>query len=230
MQTETTAIKPAVILFDVYETLLDMSDMERKVNALLDTSKGHILWFELLLQYCFAESCTNQFHCFADIAKATLQMTAKRLGRTVSEGEINGVLEWLRYLPVNENVTEGLSALNDLGYRIAALTNSSEDAICERMENTGLISYFEVVLSAESFKKYKPSLEVYNWAAEKLKVATQDVLMVSSHDWDIAGAFCAGMKTAYLKRKKQISYSLAPEPNIVCDSLTELANLLQAKS
>lgn len=228
MQTEITPTKPQVILLDVYETLLDMRDVERKVNDLLDTSKGYILWFELLLQYCFVDSCTNQFHPFADIAKATMQMTAKKLGRTVDESDIDAMLEWLKYLPVKDDVREGLSALNDLGYRIAALTNTPEEAVCERMERSGLISYFEVVLSAEGFKKYKPSLDVYNWAAEKLKVDKTEILMVSSHDWDIAGASCAGMKTTYLKQSKQMLYLLAPKPDITCSSLMDLANLLQA--
>jgi 2-haloacid dehalogenase len=135
-------------------------------------------------------------------------------------------MELLKHLPVHENVQEGLSQLNDLGYRIVALTNSPERVVSERMEPSGLISYFEVVLSAEQIKKYKPALEVYDWAAKKLSVDKRQALVVSSHGWDLAGAAVAGMQTAHLKRGRDLLYPLAPEPTYTCNHLFDLAEQL----
>lgn len=219
-------VKPQVLIFDVYETLLDMTDVERRVNNLFDSSKGYTLWFELFMQYCFADSCIRQFHSFSDLARASMEMTAQKLGRSVSADGIEDVMELLKHLPVHENVPQGLSLLIDQGYRIAALTNSPENTVSERMERTGLVSYFELVMSAEQVKRYKPSLEVYEWAAKKLGVATSDVMLVSAHGWDIAGAAGAGMQTAFVQRGKQILYRLAPRPNLVCKSLIDLAEQL----
>jgi 2-haloacid dehalogenase len=92
------------------------------------------------------------------------------------------------------------------------------------MEGTGLISYFEMVLSAESVKKYKPCDDVYQWAAKKLEVNPSDCLLISAHGWDIAGAAYAGMQTAYLKHNTQQLYPLAPTPAITCKSLADLAH------
>lgn len=223
---EPNFVKPQVIVFDVYETLLDMSEVERRVNALFDSGKAYPFWFELFMQYCFVDACTGQFHDFAAIAKASMQMAASKLGKTIQEESIDDVIELLKHLPVHENVPEILSALNDLGYRIAALTNSPENVVYERMEPTGLISYFEKVFSAEQIKKYKPNPEVYQWAAKKLGVPIGEAMMVSAHGWDIAGAASAGMQTAYLKQGKQMLYPLAPTPTLVCSSLSELAKLL----
>lgn len=223
---ENVSAKPQVILFDVYETLLDMSDLERKVNDLFDSSKGYIVWFELFMEYCFVANCPNQYQEFAAIAKATMQMAGNKMGRSIREIDIEFVLEMLKHLPVHENVPEGLSELIDKGYRIAALTNSPEEVVCERMERTGLISYFENVLSAEKVKKYKPSLEVYEWAARKLGAGTKDIMLVSGHSWDIVGAASAGMQTAFLKKGKQLLYPLAPKPTLVCGSLTDFVNQL----
>lgn len=215
--------KTTVILLDVYETLLDMSEVERKVNNLMDSKRGYHLWFEMFMQYSFVDNCIKQFHDFASIAKATLQIAANTLGKAISETEAANVLTLLKHLPVHEEIQQGLSRLNDEGYRIAALTNSPERIVCDRMERTGLISYFELVLSAEEIKKYKPSIEVYQWAAKKLDVNEKEAILVSSHSWDIMGAANAGMKTAFIKRNNEMLYPLAPQPSYTCKNLPDLA-------
>lgn len=222
-ETQPTPPKPEVLIFDVYETLLDMSEVERRVNNLFDTTKGYTLWFELLMQYCFADNFFPTFHDFASIARTTMQMAGRKLGRTIDETAVDDVMEIMKHLPVHEHVPEGLSRLNDLGFRLAALTNSPERVVSERMEPTGLISYFEMVLSAGQVKKYKPAPEVYDWAAKKLATEKEKIMMVSSHGWDIAGAANAGMQTAYLKKGKDLLYALAPAPTLVCTNLLDLA-------
>lgn len=226
-EKESDIKKLKVIVLDVYETLLDMRDVERRVNSLMDTRKGYRIWFELFMQYCFVDNCTIQFNDFISIAKATMQMTAHMLDRNIAEFDIDNVLELLKHLPVHDGVQEGLSALNDEGYRLAALTNSPEVVVRERMERTGLISYFECVLSAEHVKKYKPSLEVYRWAAKKMDVKEKEMLLVSAHGWDIAGAANAGMETAFMDTGSELLYPLAPTPAITCSSLLDLANQLK---
>jgi len=228
MQTIDITTRPTVIMLDVYETLLDMSGVEKLVNQLLGSKRGYILWFDLFMQYCFVDNCIEQFNDFASIAYATLQMAGRTLGQEIDEHDINEVLELLKHLPVHEGVQDGLSQLNDNGYRIAALTNSPERTVTERMERTGLISYFETVMSAEHVKKYKPSIAVYEWAINKMGVIAGDVLLVSAHGWDLAGAVNAGLRTAYLKQSKQMLYPLAPKPDYICNNLVDLAGQLKS--
>jgi len=223
---EGQTIKTQVIVFDVYETLLDMTDIEREINLILDSRRAYTVWFGLFNQYCFADNSLDTFHDFISIAKAALQMTGQQLGRPVSDANAENVLTLLKHLPVHEEVQESLSALADKGYRLAALTNVPEKVVCERMERTGLISYFEKVLSAEKVKKYKPEKIVYQWASEKLMADLKNMLMVTVHGWDIAGAANAGMKTFFLKRDRQILYPLSPAPDMTCRSFAELRSLL----
>jgi 2-haloacid dehalogenase len=221
--------KPKIILLDVYETLLDMSGVERKVNTLLDSKRGYIIWFELFMEYCFVDNCTVQFNNFPSIARATLMMAAKKLDVSVAEENADELLDLLKQLPVKEGVQEGLSQLHEQNFRIAALTNASENTVRLRMERTGLISYFEAVLSAEHVKKYKPCCEVYQWAAKKLDTPLDEILMVSAHGWDIAGAANAGMQTAYLDQRKELMYPLAPKPDYIERNLLNLCERLRAE-
>lgn len=222
------ADRPKLILTDVYETLLDMSEVQKKINQLFDSKRGYTIWFEMFMEYCFVNNSLKTFNDFNSIAGATMRMTAQMLGKSIEDEDIVATLELLKQLPVNDCVQEGLSLLRDQSFRIAALTNAPEKTVIERMERTGLVSYFEEVLSAEHVKKYKPHIEVYQWALKKLGVKANEVMMVTSHGWDIAGAASAGMQTAYLKKSTQVLYPLTPQPDVRCRDLEDLAKQLEA--
>lgn len=226
INTDAPLFRPKLILFDVYETLLDMTDVQHKVNSLLNSSKGYKLWFELLMQYCFVANTTNQFQPFADITNATMTLAANMLGVQLSEDRQEEVLWLLKHLPLRADVQEGLSLLSDAGYELAALTNSPAATVSERMEPTGLISYFQFVMSAEELKMYKPATRVYEKALQKAGYQANEALMVSSHSWDLMGAHAAGMKTAYIGKPK-LFFSLAPKPTYSTHSVLDLASQLQ---
>ena len=227
MEYKKNLSQPKLILLDVYQTILNMNEIERRINSLLDSKRGYVLWFELFMQYTFLNNSTRQFHDFSSIAEATLRMTSHMLDREIQADRIKEILERMKHLPLQEGVSDGLSGLSDQNYRIAALTNSPERIITERMKNTGLISYFEKVLSAEQVKKYKPANEVYQWAAKQLNLSTDEILMVSAHSWDIAGAENAGMQTAFIRQNRQMLYPLAPEPGFICLNLPDLSEQLR---
>lgn len=219
-------ILPKLILLDVYETILDMGEIEKRVNAMMKSKRGYIIWFELFMQYSFVDNCTVQFHDFQSIADATLKMASQVLKTEVSSEDVQSVLELMKHLPLKENVQAGLSSLHDQNFRMAALTNSPEQIVRDRMERTGLISYFENVFSAEHVRKYKPAIEVYRWAAESVGLAPDEILVVSTHGWDIAGAENAGMQTAYMVQSNQMLYPLAPDPDFICKDLLSLSEKL----
>jgi 2-haloacid dehalogenase len=55
--------------------------------------------------------------------------------------------------------------LKENGFRVATLTNSSENALKEQLINSNLTNLFELTLPIDSLKKYKPDPETYKWAA-----------------------------------------------------------------
>ncbi|OLY91429.1 2-haloacid dehalogenase [Cnuella takakiae] len=222
MSVSSSRHRPQYILFDVYDTLLDMTEIKRRINSALDNKRGYDLWFSLLTQYCFLHNCTATFQPFTDVCKATLQMAGAQLGVQVSEGHIEDLLHLMKYLPLQDGTPQVLSDLYDAGFRLAALTNAPKDVVRERMERTGLISYFDPVLSSEKIRQYKPATRVYQWAAEQCGVPAAACMLVSTHDWDILGAHNAGMQTAYIERPQQLAYPLGPKPGICLQHLNQL--------
>lgn len=214
-----------VLLFDVYGTLLDMNDIKKKVNRLLDSKRGFILWSEMLMHYSLVANATEHQH-FADIAKASMKMAARSLDISFTNDGFVEIMELLKHLPLQEGVQEGLSILKDKNYKFAALTNFPLSIVIERMERTGLISYFENILSADEIGKYKPHKESYLKVLEKTRTVPGSVLMITSHGWDIAGAMHSGMEAAYIERGGEILFPLSPPPRFIAKDITALARQL----
>lgn len=218
--------KPRFILFDVNETLLDMSKVKKRVNSALGSKRGAQIWFGLLLHYSLVDNCTNQYHNFSEIAQAALDMAATKLETTVTESDKKEVLELMIEMQPYKDVKKGLELLQQAGFRLATLTNSTGKAQQTQLTNGGILSYFDTTLSVDDFKKYKPFLEVYRWAAELLQADPAEIIMVAAHGWDITGAANAGLKTAFVARKGQEIYPLAPSPNIVGKNITDVAKAI----
>lgn len=215
--------KHSVILFDVNETLLDMTLIKEKVTTLLNSKDGYQLWFTMLLQYSLVDNCTGQYHNFSEIAHATLHMAAKALGQDTTEEDVKEVLLNIKELPPHRDAEEGLALLKDAGFRLAALSNSPTRTLNTQFKQTGLEKYFEQILSVDDVKMYKPSLETYRHAARRLNVKAEEMVFIAAHGWDITGASYAGLKTCFIKRQGQALYPLAPTPSITGNTLVEVA-------
>ena len=61
---------------------------------------------------------------------------------------------------------------------------------------------FDCVLTAENVHVYKPDPKVYLTAIELLGCMPDEVLMVASHNYDLAAARGHGMRTAFFPRKE----------------------------
>ncbi len=217
-----------LIVFDVNETLLDMSVLKNKINTLLGSSKGFRIWFGILLQYSLVDNCTGSYHDFVTIANPALDMAAKVLNTVLDENEKKTALATIKKLPAHTDVPEGLQLLKENGFRLATLTNSPSATLKEQLQYAKLTDYFEATLSIDTIKKYKPALETYKWATEQLSVNVADALMVAAHGWDIAGALEAGMQAAFIEREGQSLYSLAPKPQFIGKNLMDVSKSIIA--
>ena len=217
----------AVIFFDVNETLLDTTELKaylaRRLDNRPDLAEG---WFTSLLHYSLVESATGSWHSFGEIAEAVLQMTAERYGITLRD-DGRSVAETLAAMPAHSDAADGLSALRNMGYTLVALTNSSAALAEEQLDATALRPFFSRVLSVEQPQRYKPDLRVYQWAMSEMGQPAAQSLMVAAHGWDVGGAKRAGMHTAFIARKGQALYPLAPVPDYVVSDLRQLATLIK---
>lgn len=218
--------KPLVILFDVNETLMDMSPLKKKVNDMLDSKRGFRIWFGMLLQYSLVDNCTGNYHDFSTIADAALDMAAKALETKLSTDDKQEALALMKRLSAYSDVEKGLKLLKEAGFRLATLTNSPMPTLTAQLEHVGLTKYFEATLSIDAVQKYKPAPETYRYAAQTLGVSTSEIILVAAHGWDIAGAMQAGLQAAFVERKGQSLYPLAAKPQYVGKDLEEVGQAI----
>ncbi|CAI4212680.1 unnamed protein product [Parascedosporium putredinis] len=108
-------------------------------------------------------------------------------------------LVWHRLGPWKDSV-EGLRLISEK-YPTATLSNGNPELL--RDLNGMLEGGFRFIISAADFHAYKPNPIVYNGAASKLGLATEQVAMVAAHVGDLEAARGCGMKTIYVERPKE---------------------------
>lgn len=220
--------RPAVLFFDVNETLLDMQPVKTSIAEALGQRFELVpLWFSHLLHYSLVTTVSQQFHDFTSIGVATLQMVAQQNNIEMSEAKARVVLKPMLSLEPHADVVQGLEALRSAGYTMVALTNSAHTAMETQLRNAKIEAYFERSLSVEDIGIYKPHQRVYRWAAYQMDSQAEDCMMIAAHGWDVAGASYAGMRSAFITRPGQTRFPLASEPTFVVPDLNALAQILK---
>lgn len=226
--TQPTPGRPAVLLFDVNETLLNLEPLEESIDAVLLENGASKLWFTTMLQYSLVLTVSGEYRALSEIGAATLQMMARNRDVVLSEADAKEALKPMLGLPPHADVRHALERLKASGFRMATLTNSSTNASKAQLENAGIADLFERQLSVETIGKFKPHRDVYQWAANEMASSPGECMLVAAHAWDVAGAAWAGMQTAFIGRAGNRVFSLAQTPTIGASDLDGLFNQLNA--
>lgn len=219
---------PRTIVFDVNETLLDLSALDPLFAAAFGATRARKEWFAQMLRDAFVSVITGPYRDFGEIAQAALTVTAIRYQCALSDADRKAILGAMRRLPPHPEVPEAMERLRTAGFRLAALTNSTQEAADAQLTHAGLHRFFERVLSVEAAGRLKPHPAVYAMAAERLGEAPAHLCLVAAHDWDITGALRAGWRGAFVARRGQIFSPLAAHPGLAGPDLGAVAAALLA--
>jgi 2-haloacid dehalogenase len=219
-----------VCVFDVNETLLDLSALDPLFERAFGDASARGEWFGQLQQSWLVATVTGVYEQFGTIGGTALKMVAERRGVSLPDEDASEILGSIRELPPHPEVGEALACLRNAGIRLATLTNSTQDVADAQIENSGLGEHFEQVLSADAVKRLKPAPEPYRMASEILGVEIGQVRLVAAHAWDVAGAMRAGCAAAFVARPGKVLDPLFEPPDVVGVDLREVAGrLLEAE-
>ncbi len=213
-----------VIVFDVNETLLDLSGLKPHFERVFGDANVLKQWFSQVLQSALVVTITDSYTDFGTVGRNALEMTAARHGIELSDDDLSQIVGSMLTLPPHPEVPESLARLRDAGLRLAALTNSSTTAVEAQLTNSGLMDYFEQALSVDAVRRFKPAAEVYLMAAEKLNIDISNMRMVAAHDWDVTGAIRAGASGAFVARPGMVLGPLSERPDIIGKDLSEVTD------
>jgi 2-haloacid dehalogenase len=212
-----------VLLFDVNETLLDVRALDPAFTRAFGSATARLEWFLTLQGLWMTSTLTDAYQPFDKLARAALDMTARREGRELDSSDRDAILEGLKTLPPHADVPGALEMLRVAGIRLAALTNGTRKGAMVQLRNARLDDMFDHVFSVDQVKTYKPAPKPYRFAARRLGVKPRVVYLVAAHAWDIAGAHAAGLSTVFVRRPGKVLNPSGPRPDIDVGDLGELA-------
>lgn len=221
------ARRPALIIFDVNETLSDMSSMSTRFDDVGAPAHLAATWFAGLLRDGFALTAANGTGTFADLANESLRVGLhdQPLNRELEEA-VSYIMKGFAGLPVHADVQDGIRALRDLGIRLVTLSNGSASVAEALFDRAGIGEHFERLLTVEDAGRWKPAPEAYQYALTQCGVDPADAMLVAVHPWDIHGASRAGLGTAWLDRSGGPYPTYFRAPEVRARSLTDLAQQL----
>lgn len=219
-------MRPSVLVFDVNETLLDLSPLKAGIEEIFGSPAPMGEWFARLLHGSLVSNELDEYRPFAVIGVEALLLVAKKHSVDLDEGTAAELVTTMAVLPPHPDVIPGLERLVNVGYLTVALTNGSTRAANAQIENAGLHSLIQRVISVDEVGRFKPDPGPYEHAAEVMEVQMNQTMLVAAHDWDVAGALKAGAGAAFLERPGAVWSLPTPRPELVVPDVEALAAAL----
>jgi 2-haloacid dehalogenase len=199
-------LRPEVVAFDVNETLVDLAPVRA---TLVEAGQPESLLgtvFARTLLTGFAAATTGTWCRFRDAFDAALAQECD-----LDPHDRAQVAEAFGELAPYPDVEPALRQLAQAGVRVVTLTHGSPGVAEAALARGGVTPLVERSLSSEAIRAWKPSREVYLWAAGTCDVDPGRMALVAAHGWDVLGAQRAGLTGAWFPRSER-SYPAVYEP------------------
>lgn len=225
---------PKALIFDVFGTAVDWRSTVIREGEELGRRKGFDVDWP-----AFADAWRGRYAPSMDrVRRGELPWTKlddlhrASLEELLDEFGIEGLSEeekdhfnkvWHRLDPWPDAI-EGLSRLKE-SYVIAPLSNGNVALLTNMAKRAGLP--WDLILSAELVRHYKPDPETYLSAPELLDLAPEQVVMVAAHVNDLHAARRHGLLTAYVPRPLEFGPDAEADPpdpsfDLVADDFIDL--------
>ena len=221
-----------VCMFDQYGTVVDMQGGLTAAVAPYLKTKGWTgnpsalvtWWRRTHFENSMIDALLGREHtAYREIGQRSLGHVLERAGiehRTAEVRDLVAQIERLRPFP---EVPEAMARLRTR-YQLVILSNGDPDMLEAAKPYHGLA--FDRLISVAVANAFKPHVATYTKAAEILGMRRDEVLFVANHAFDCIGAKSAGMRTAFIDRRRR-PFGLTPhQPDLTVPSLQELAHVL----
>lgn len=228
--------RPSAVLFDAYGTLFDVHSVVT-VAELFYPGKGETLsrlWRDKQIEYTrlVSMSATPKggpgaaYQPFWDLTRAALRHATAACGLELPPEHEERLMNAYRALSTFPEVRPVLQSLREAGVRTGILSNGDPQMIEVAVRSAQLSSLIDVMLSADTVRRYKTDPAVYALGPQALGLPPRQILFVSSNGWDALGATWFGYTTLWVNRQGAPAETLGPAPTHVGESLRAVLPLL----
>jgi 2-haloacid dehalogenase len=160
---------------------------------------------------------------YREIAHRSVAFVLERAGIPYTADEVRTLVAHIERLRPFPGVPEALARLQ-ARYGLVVLSNGDPDML-ETAKRYHRIP-FDRVISAGVADAFKPHPATYTKAAEIVGVRMGEVLFVANHTFDCIGAKSAGMRTAFINRRRR-PFGITPhQPDLIVPAMQDLADVL----
>src|SRR5215475_4613595 len=219
-------------MFDQYGTLVDMQGGLTKIATPFLKQKGwtgnpnsFVTWWRRThFENSMIDALLHREHTpYREIAHRAVAHVMDRSGIKYTKEEVKylvGEIEKLRPFP---EVPAALKKLHTK-YKLVVLSNGDSDML-ETAKQYHKIPFDRVISVAEA-NSFKPHVATYTKAAELLGLKPNQILFVANHAFDCIGAKSAGMRSAFIDRRRRPFGETPHQPDILVPSMTDLAEAI----
>ena len=220
------------LAFDQYGTIVDMQKgLTEAVTPFLkrkgwDGEPGRFVtwWRRTHFENSMIDALLGRDHTpYRAIGHRSVAYVLDRMGIEYSMDEVRHLVAQIEKLRPFPEVPEALARLKPR-YLLVVLSNGDPDMLEAAKQFHGIA--FDQVISVAMANAFKPHVATYTTAAEIVGVRMDEILFVANHAFDCVGAKSAGMRTAFIDRRRR-PFGITPyQPDLVMPNMRELADAL----
>ena len=220
--------KPTILVFDVNETLLDITELEPLFARLFGEARAMREWFAQLVLYSQAVTLAGLYAPFNALGAGALKMLGTIHGVAVAADDLDELRRRMATMPAHADAASALTRLRDAGFRLTTLTNSPPAPGVSPLEHAGLAVFFEASFSVDAVRRFKPAPETYRIVERALGAGPDTLCLVAAHVWDTLGAQAAGWSGALVTRPGNAALPVdgVPQPDLTGPTLSAVADAL----
>lgn len=193
---------PKVLAFDVFGTVVDWhGSISREAESLIPGIDGDTFASAWRAGYKPAMADVRSgklgWTKIDDLHRLILDRILVDFGIDLSEEKRRHLnLAWHR-LDAWPDTVAGMTRLKSR-FMLTTLSNGNLGLLANMAKNAGLP--WDLLLSAEVFRHYKPDPETYLGVAEIFDIQPSEVMLVAAHEDDLDAAKACGLQTAFVER------------------------------
>ena len=215
--------RPAVVAFDVNETLLDLAPVSAQLVELGLPAELLPTVFARTLATGFAAATTGTWCRFRTAFDSALAQTTE-----LDAADRASVADAFGELSPHPDVEPALRLLVQAGVRAVTLTHGAPGVAEAGLARGGVAPLVERCLSSEVIRAWKPAPQVYLWGAGVCGVAPEQLALVAVHAWDVHGAQRAGLTGGWCSRAEGRSGDVFDPPHVTGADLVATVEALLA--
>ena len=194
----------ACLTFDCYGTLVDWeSGIKNTIKAILHDKgiNGNIEQLYKAREDLEFDLIQSEYRRYREILSLSLKEVFVQFHLPYSNRDGERLAESVPDWPIFPDTKTTLAQLRRMS-KLCIISNIDKDIIAKTKDKIGV--RFDVTVTAQEARSYKPSIRPFQLALEKLKVRSSEVLHVSSgFRYDIPPAQQLGLKTVWVNRKHE---------------------------